>query len=84
MTAFGSKVRGDFNADFDFDILIVVKKRTIDVIGKAIDVFTEEDKLGIPFSVVVKEIKTFEKERTYYTTFYRNIMQEGITFYGQT
>ncbi|MEW6416934.1 MAG: nucleotidyltransferase domain-containing protein [Nitrospirota bacterium] len=84
VAAFGSRVRGDFDGDSDFDILIVVKKRTSDVIDKAIDIFTdEEDKMGIPFSVVIKEIKSFEKERAYNTTFYRNIKREGVVFYGQ-
>lgn len=85
VAAFGSRVRGDFDGDSDFDILIVVKKRTSDVIDKAIDVFTdEEDNMGIPFSVVIKETRSFEKEKTYNTTFYRNIKKEGVVFYGQT
>lgn len=84
VAAFGSRVRGDFDGDSDFDILIVVKKRTSEVIDEAIDVFTdEEDRMGIPFSVVIKEIKSFDKERTYNTTFYRNIKREGVVFYGQ-
>jgi len=84
IVAFGSRVRGDFDGDSDFDILIVVKKRASDVIDEAIDVFSdEEDRTGIPFSVVVKGIDSFEKERTYNTTFYRNIKREGVVFYGQ-
>jgi predicted nucleotidyltransferase len=84
VAAFGSRVRGDFDGDSDFDILIVVKKRTSDVIDEAIDVFSdEEDRTGISFSVVVKGIDSFEKERAYNTTFYRNIKREGVVFYGQ-
>jgi predicted nucleotidyltransferase len=31
VVAFGSRVRGDFNEGSDFDILVVVKKRTFDI-----------------------------------------------------
>lgn len=85
VAAFGSRVRGDFSQESDFDILAVVRKRTFDVIDIINDVFCdEEDRTGIPFSVVVKEIDSFEKERTYNTTFYRNIKKEGIVLHGRT
>jgi predicted nucleotidyltransferase len=54
VTAFGSRTRGDFNQGSDFDILVVVKKRTFDVIDAINNVFiSEEDAAGIiPFELI--------------------------------
>jgi predicted nucleotidyltransferase len=80
---FGSRVRGDFSAESDFDILVVVKKRTFGIIDTVNEVLSEEeDKTGIPFSVVVKGMESFERERKYNTSFYRNIKKEGIILHG--
>lgn len=85
VAAFGSRVRGDFSQGSDFDILVVVRKRTFDVIDIINNVFgDEEDRTDIPFSVVVKETDSFEKEKIYNTTFYRNIKKEGIVLHGRT
>lgn len=81
--AFGSRVRGDFTGESDFDILVVVRERDVKVIDIVNEVFgEEEDKTGIPFSAVIKTLDTYEKERAYNTTFYRNLKKEGVTFYG--
>ncbi len=81
--AFGSRVRGDFTGESDFDILVVVRNRNVKIIDVVNDVFgEEEDKAGIPFSAIIKTLETYEKERTYNTTFYRNLKKEGVTFYG--
>lgn len=82
--AFGSRVRGDFSGESDFDILVIVKKRDYQVIKNITEVFTEEeDKTGIPFSPIVKPVEVIEKEKAYNTTFYRNIKKEGVIFYGR-
>ncbi|MBM4136487.1 MAG: nucleotidyltransferase domain-containing protein [Nitrospira sp.] len=84
VAAFGSRIRGDFSQGSDFDILVVVKKRTFDVIDTINDVFIhEEEATGIPFSTVVKGIDSIEKEKAYNTPFYRNIQKEGIVLYGR-
>lgn len=81
--AFGSRVRGDFTGESDFDILVVVKKRDFYVIDTVNDLFgEEEEKTGIPFSAVIKTLDVYEKEGVYNTTFYRNLRKEGVTFYG--
>lgn len=83
--AFGSRVRGDFGGESDFDILVVVKERDFGVIEKVIEIFDEEEeRTNIPFSPVIKSLDVFEKEKAYNTTFYRNIKKEGIAFYGGT
>ena len=80
---FGSRVRGDFSAESDFDILVVVKKRTFGIIDTINEVLSEEEnKTGIPFSVVVKGMESFERERRHNTSFYRNIKREGIVLHG--
>jgi uncharacterized protein len=82
--AFGSRVRGDFSQESDFDILVVVKKRTFAAIDTINHLFmNEEEKAGIPFSVIVKGVDLFEKEKVYKTAFYRNIKEEGIVLYGR-
>lgn len=83
LVAFGSRVRGDFDGDSDFDVLVIVKERDAEVIDIINDVFEiEEDKATIPFSPVIKPLDVFEKERRYDPPFYRNIKREGIAFYG--
>lgn len=83
--AFGSRVRGDFTSESDFDVLIVVRERNTDILNKIINIFQEfELKTNIPFSPIVKSLKTFEKEKAYLTGFFRNIEREGVPFYGKT
>jgi len=85
MIVFGSRVRGDFTQESDLDILVIVKKRTFDIIDTINQFFGDEEKrTGIFFSVVVKGIDSFKKERAYNTTFYRNIKKEGIVLHGRT
>ena len=83
--AFGSRVRGNFCGESDFDVLIIVRKRDFEVIEKVVKVFDEEEeRTNIPFSPVIKPLDIFQKEGTYKTTFYRNIKKEGVVFYGRT
>ncbi|GAB5047234.1 nucleotidyltransferase domain-containing protein [Thermodesulfovibrio sp. TK110] len=84
VTAFGSRVRGDFKGDSDFDVLVIVRQRNRDIIDKIVDIFSQEEiSTGIPFSPVVKSEELFEKEREFNTTFYRNIKNEGKILYGK-
>lgn len=84
VVAFGSRVKGTFSGGSDFDILVVVHKRTSKLIDTINEVFIkEEDKTGIPYSVVIKVDGSFEKEKQYNTTFYRNIKKEGVLLYGR-
>ena len=77
--AFGSRVRGDHTSESDFDILVVVNDRTIEVEEGIIDVFVEEEtKSGIAFDPVIKTAESFAMERRYSTPFYRNITRQGI------
>jgi predicted nucleotidyltransferase len=81
--AFGSRVRGDFGGDSDFDVLVVVKKRTFKTIDTINGVFyDEEEKAAVPFSVVIKAESSFNKEKKYNTSFYKNLKKEGLVLYG--
>ncbi len=83
--AFGSRVRGDSGQESDFDILILVKKRSFKVIDAVNAILgMEEYKTGIPFSAVVKPVDTFAKEKNLNTPFYRSIKKEGTVIYGET
>lgn len=80
--AFGSRVRGDFHGESDFDVLIIVEGLSVDDEIKIIRIFSEEEaQTGIPYEPVVKSLAAFEKERLYKTGFYRNIMKEGVIFF---
>ena len=84
VAAFGSRARGDFTEESDFDVLVIVKKRTLDTIIKVNDIFSrEEDKAGVIFSAVIKQMEAFEEEKRFNTPFYQNIKKEGVVFYGR-
>lgn len=82
VAAFGSRVRGDFKGDSDFDLLIVIDKPTIEDEEKAIRIVSkEEDLTGIPYVAVVKSLDSFEKEKKFKTGFYLNLIREGVFFH---
>jgi predicted nucleotidyltransferase len=77
--AFGSRVRGDYEEWSDFDVIVVVKSKTPQLEAEIISIFVNEElRSGIPFSPVIKDIKTFEMEKRFNTPFYRNIIKEGV------
>ncbi len=77
--AFGSRVRGDHMGGSDYDVLVLVKKRSVALEEGIIDVFVEEEsRSGISFDPVIKTLHSFELEKKHHTPFYENIVQEGI------
>ena len=77
--AFGSRVRGDYREGSDFDILVIVKNRTIKIEETIIDVFVEEEmESGLSFDPLIKTVSSFELEKQHHTPFYQNIQNEGI------
>ena len=77
--AFGSRVRGDYEEWSDFDVIVVVKSKTPQLEAEIVSIFVNEElRSGIPFSPVIKDIKTFEMEKRFNTPFYRNIIKEGV------
>lgn len=82
MIVFGSRVRGDFTGESDFDVLIIVREKDVRTETALIEFFgKQEDLTAIPFSPVIKDRKVFEKEKRYKTGFARAIEEEGITIY---
>lgn len=77
--AFGSRVRGDHDEWSDFDVLVVVRDKTPEIESEIIGVFVDEEiESGIPFSPIIKDIKTFEMEKEFKTSLYKNIFKEGV------
>lgn len=83
ITAFGSRARGDFSGDSDMDVLVVVSKKTSKNVSFINNIFYEEEiKTGIPFSVTVVSIQSFDNNKRFKTGFYQNIKKDGVVFYG--
>jgi len=78
--AFGSRVRGDYTAWSDFDVLIVVKDKDPSIEEEIVGLFVDEElEIGVPFAPLIKDQRAFEKERAFKTPFYTNILNEGIS-----
>ena len=76
---FGSKVRGDYDEESDFDILIIIKNKSPEIEKKIIGIIVdEEQKSGLSFAPVIKDIRAFDSEKRFNTPFYRNIITEGV------
>ena len=77
--AFGSRVRGDHRGDSDLDVLVVVRERTLEVERSIIDLcVAHEQRSGISFDPVIKDVATFDLERQRHTPFYQNVSAEGL------
>jgi len=74
---FGSRSRGDAEEDSDYDILLLVEKRTRALEDQVDDVAYEMlDRYGAVVTIFVFEIETFERET--HEPLFRNIRREGI------
>ena len=77
--AFGSRARGDHGGRSDFDVLVVVREKSVQLEERIIDRFVEQEVAGgISFDPVIKSEESFQQERRFRTLFYENIMSEGI------
>ncbi|MBI5193832.1 MAG: nucleotidyltransferase domain-containing protein [Nitrospirae bacterium] len=82
IVVFGSRVRGDYKGESDFDVLVIVKDKDIKTETAIIKYFgTKEDQTGIPFAPVIKDWKVLDNERLYRTGFARAIEEEGVIIY---
>jgi len=80
---FGSKARGDFDADSDVDVLVVVQtaddweaQREISGIGYGIDL-----KYEVLLSELAMTIKRYNQHRRYRSPLYRNLVKEGVNLW---
>jgi len=77
---FGSKVRGDFNADSDIDILIVVKEKDFGLREKIYDVLLDIDLEFDPrISLKIFSEKEITINKQLKSPFIFNIEREGVT-----
>ena len=80
MTAFGSRVRGDFRGDSDFDILVIVLdiRERANVIRFIYQVETETD---AALSAVIYTEAEYRKNRALGSPFVKNVEREGVVLY---
>ncbi len=77
--AFGSRVRGDHTARSDFDILILVTEKNIEIEEKIIGIIVDiESEHGLSFSPLIKTVQSFTLEKEHNSPFYQNIDREAI------
>ncbi len=79
---FGSRARGDFREESDWDFLIVLEK-PVDAKTKKELWFDIYKKLHefypfISFDIVLKDVESFEKEKTIVNTISNEVYLEGI------
>jgi len=76
---FGSKARGDFHAESDIDIFVLVKEKTPDirekVSGLAADYIFDYD---IPLSIRLHDLFEYKKNKELGSFFFENVEREGI------
>ncbi len=76
---FGSRSRGDWRPDSDYDILVILKERTEEVKSKlydaALDILLSTGKL---ISLKIFTLSEFEKLIAIPTPFMENVLREGI------
>ena len=74
---FGSRSRGDAEADSDYDILLLVDRRTRELEDQVDDIAYEMlDRYGAVVTIFVFEVEAFERET--YEPLFCNIRREGI------
>jgi len=79
MYAFGSRVRGDFSASSDFDVLVVIRDKNPEIEYAIVSVIVDiEMQYNLSFTPLIKDEKAFELEKKYNSPFYNNIIHEGI------
>jgi uncharacterized protein len=77
---YGSHARGDFNAESDWDILVLLDEENVSKITEQKfrhDLFDIELEIGEPISVFVYSKKVWNSNYAI-TPFYQNINKEGI------
>jgi len=74
---FGSRSRRDAEKDSDYDILLLVEKRTREMEDQVDDVAYEMlDRYGAVVTILVSEMETFERE--IHEPLFCNIRREGV------
>ncbi len=79
MIIFGSKITGDFDAESDIDILILVKKKTWEIRDKICEIANEIDlQYQANISPIILTDHEFEKNKIHKTRFSKNVLTLGV------
>lgn len=79
---FGSRVRGDFRGDSDFDVMVIVDQKTQELKHKIIDIFySYELATDISFSLMIRSREEVEFNKKLGSPFFKNIEKEGVVFH---
>jgi uncharacterized protein len=79
---FGSRVRGDYRGDSDFDLLVLVDKKSRDIKDKILGiVYSYELQADISFAIKILSLEEMEYNKRLGSPFLENIEREGITIY---
>ncbi len=82
IVAFGSRVRGDFRADSDLDLLIVVDRKDREIKNFIMELIYEyELNMDISFSPTVLSLHELDVNRKLGSPFLKSIEAEGIVLY---
>ena len=82
IVAHGSRIRGDFREDSDFDVFVLVDKKDVSIKNRIIEIFYDyEMKFDIPFSVTILSKEEFEFNEFLGSPFIKSIKEEGVIIY---
>ena len=76
---FGSRVRGDWRPDSDFDILVIVPERTQELVDKLYDVVVRVNiETGLLISLKIFTAEQYHRLAAIPTPFFANVNAEGV------
>ena len=82
---FGSKARGDFDAESDLDLLILVAEEESQLTRDVVGIGSEIDLwYGVVLSEMTMSKARFEWHRRHRAPFYRNLTRESISIWTNT
>lgn len=80
--AYGSRIRGDFSEDSDFDVFVLVDRKETNIRDRIIEIFYDyEMKFDIPFSVTILSEEEFRFNEALGSPFIKSIKEEGVILY---
>lgn len=82
IVAYGSRVRGDFRRDSDFDVFVLVSKKTPELKSAIRGIFYDHElKYEIPFSVAVLSREEYDINVALGSPFIKSLIEEGVVIY---
>jgi predicted nucleotidyltransferase len=79
---YGSRIRGDFRADSDYDVMIVVREKSSSVKDAILTIFYDRElAFDLSFSVTIFSQREFDTNRAMGSPFLQAVLTEGLVFY---